>query len=158
MTRVIGFHYTLRDEDGDVLDSSEGAEPLFYIEGQQQIIPGLERQLATLAVGDRRTIEVKAKDAYGELDPELVARVKRTQFPPDADLEIGERFMISDEEDAPIFTIVEVDDDEVTIDGNHPMAGKDLFFEIEMVGIRDATEEEIEHGHAHGPDGAEHHH
>lgn len=157
MTRVIGFHYTLRDEDGDVLDSSEGAEPLFYLEGQQQIIPGLERQLATLAVGDKRTIEVKAADAYGELDPELVARVKRTQFPPDADLEIGERFMISDEEDAPIFTIVEVDDDEVTIDGNHPMAGKDLFFEIEMVGIREATPEELAHGHAHGPDGHHHH-
>lgn len=157
MTRVIGFHYTLRDEDGDVLDSSEGTEPLYYLEGQQQIIPGLERELASLSVGDKRTIEVKASDAYGDIDPGLIARVNRSQFPPDADLEIGERFMISDEEDAPVFTIVEVDDDEVTIDGNHPMAGKDLFFEIEMVGIREATSEELAHGHAHGESGQPHH-
>lgn len=156
MPKVIGFHYTLRDEDGEVLDSSSGGDPLFFLEGQQQIIPGLERELLLLGAGDKRQIAVKAADAYGEVDPGMVAQVKRTQFPPDASLEIGDSFTVEADGAGPVFTIIEVDADSVTVDGNHPMAGKDLFFEVEVVGVREALPQELKHGHAHGPEGHEH--
>lgn len=156
MPKVIGFHYTLRDEDGQVLDSSSGGDPLFFLEGREQIIPGLERQLLLLGVGDKRQIAVKAADAYGEVNPELVAEVKRSQFPPDASLEIGDAFTVEADGAGPVFTVVEVDADTVTVDGNHPMAGKDLFFDIEVVGMREALPQELSHGHVHGPEGHEH--
>ncbi|MBA3891740.1 MAG: peptidylprolyl isomerase [Gemmatimonadaceae bacterium] len=156
MTKVIGFHYTLRDEDGQVLDSSSGGDPLYFIEGRQQIIPGLERELLLLEDGDKRHIAVSAADAYGDVNPELVAQVKRSQFPPDATLEIGDQFTVEAEGAGPVFTIVDVDAEHVTVDGNHPMAGKALMFEIEIVGLRDALADELSHGHVHGPEGHEH--
>lgn len=157
MPRVIGFHYTLRDDSGEVLDSSRGGDPLFYLEGSGQIIPGLERQLADLQVGDERKITVAAADAYGDVNPELVAKVKRTQFPAGADLTVGQQFTTEAHEQAPVFTIVDVDAEHVTVDANHPMAGRDLDFEVEIVAVRDATADETAHGHAHGPDGHAHH-
>ena len=158
MPRVIGFHYTLHEASspGDVLDSSQGGDPLFFMEGAGQIIPGLERVLAGLKRGDTRTIEVKAADAYGPVDSGLVAQVERSQFPPDATLEIGEQFTVDAGSDATVFTVVDVDGTMVTVDGNHPMAGRDLIFHVEIVEIRDATKDEVQHGHAHGPHG--HHH
>lgn len=158
MPRVIGFHYTLHESgnSADVLDSSGGGDPLYFMEGTGQIIPGLERQLLGLAVGDRRTIEVKAADAYGDVDPALVASVERSQFPPGATLEVGEQFTVDAGDHAPVFTIVDVDDRKVTVDANHPMAGRDLSFDVEIVAVRDATKEEIAHGHAHGPNGHAH--
>ena len=158
MPRVIGFHYTLHEagSPGDTLDSSQGGEPLFFMEGAGQIIPGLERQLVGMKRGDARTIEVKAADAYGDVDPDLVARVERSQFPPQATLEVGEQFTVDAGENAPVFTIVDVDRETVTVDANHPMAGKDLVFDVEIVAVRDATKEELEHGHAHGPHGHRH--
>lgn len=157
MPRVIGFHYTLRDDSGEVLDSSRGGDPLFYLEGSGQIIPGLERQLADLQVGDERKITVPAADAYGDVNPELVAKVKRTQFPAGADLTVGQQFTTEAHEHAPVFTIVDVDAQHVTVDANHPMAGRDLAFEVEIVAVRDATADETAHGHAHGHDGGAHH-
>lgn len=157
MPRVVGFHYTLRDELGEVLDSSDGGEPLFFLEGAQEIIPGLERELLTLAEGDKRRIVVKAVDAYGDLDPELVVKVNRSQFPPDAALEPGEQFTVDASGHSPVFTIIDADSETVTVDGNHPMAGKDLYFEVEIVGVREASAEEAAHGHAHGPHGHGHH-
>jgi FKBP-type peptidyl-prolyl cis-trans isomerase SlyD len=157
MKRVIGFHYTLTDKTGTVLDSSAGDEPLFFLEDSQQIIPGLERVIALMNVGDKRKIEVKAADAYGEVNPELVVKVKRTQFPPDAELQIGDQFQVNNDAQSPVFTIMAMDTEEVTVDGNHPMAGKDLFFDVEIVGVRPATAEEVSHGHAHGAHGQGHH-
>ena len=157
MPRVIGFHYTLRDELGEVLDSSSGGDPLHFLEGAGQIIPGLERELLGLAAGDRRQIAVKAADAYGDVDPDLVVKVKRSQFPPDAPLELGEQFTIDAGDHSPVFTIIDSDAETVTVDGNHPMAGKDLFFDVEIVDIREATADEEAHGHAHGADGTAHH-
>lgn len=156
MPKVIGFHYTLRDEDGQVLDSSSGGDPLFFLEGKHQIIPGLERQLLLLGVGDKRQIAVKAADAYGEVNPDMVAEVKRSQFPPDASLELGDAFTVEADGAGPVFTVVGLDADTVTVDGNHPMAGKDLFFDVEVVAVRDALPQEIAHGHVHGPEGHEH--
>jgi FKBP-type peptidyl-prolyl cis-trans isomerase SlyD len=157
MKRVIGFHYTLTDKAGTVLDSSVGDEPLYFLENSQQIIPGLESVLALMNVGDKRKIEVKANDAYGDVNPELVVKVKKTQFPPDADLKVGDQFQVNNDPHSPVFTIMDVGPEEVTVDGNHPMAGKDLFFDVEIVGMRDATAEEVSHGHAHGAHGQGHH-
>jgi FKBP-type peptidyl-prolyl cis-trans isomerase SlyD len=157
MKRVIGFHYTLTDKTGTVLDSSIGDEPLFFLENTQQIIPGLERVIALMNVGDKKKIEVAAADAYGDVNPELLVKVKKTQFPPDAQLTVGDQFQVNNDAHSPVFTIMQIDSDEVTVDGNHPMAGKDLFFDVEIVGIRPATAEEQSHGHAHGAHGQGHH-
>jgi FKBP-type peptidyl-prolyl cis-trans isomerase SlyD len=156
MKRVIGFHYNLTDKSGALIDSSDGQEPLFFLEGTQQIIPGLEKVLAIMNVGDKRKIEVKAADAYGEVNQEMILTVKRTQFPPDAQLKVGDQFQVNEDEHSPVFTITAVTTEDVTVDGNHPMAGKDLFFDVEITDMREATKEELAHGHAHGPGG--HHH
>jgi FKBP-type peptidyl-prolyl cis-trans isomerase SlyD len=157
MKRVIGFHYTLTDKAGTVLDSSVGDEPLHFLENSQQIIPGLEKVLSLMNVGDKRKIEVKAQDAYGDVNPELVIKVKRTQFPPDAQLQVGDQFQVNEDAHSPVFTIKSLETEEVTVDGNHPMAGKDLFFDVEIVTVRPATQEEMAHGHAHGAHGHGHH-
>ncbi len=155
--RVIGFHYTLTDKAGTVIDSSVGDEPLIFLEQSHQIIPGLERVLVLMNVGDKRKIEVKAADAYGDVNQELIIKVKRTQFPPGADLKIGDQFQVNEDAHSPVFTIMALTDEEVTVDGNHPMAGKDLFFDVEITTSRAATAEEIAHGHAHGAHGHSHH-
>ena len=105
----------------------------------------------------KRKIEVKAADAYGEVNPDLIVKVKRTQFPPDAELQVGDQFQVNNDHHSPVFSIISLDHDEVTVDGNHPMAGKDLFFDVEIIGIRPATQDEIGHGHAHGAHGQGHH-
>jgi FKBP-type peptidyl-prolyl cis-trans isomerase SlyD len=157
MKRVIGFHYTLTDKSGVTLDSSIGDEPLYFLEDAQQIIPGLEKVISLMNVGDKRKIEVKANDAYGEVNPELIVKVKKTQFPPDAQLQVGDQFQVNNDQHSPVFTIMSIQEDEVTVDGNHPMAGKDLFFDVEIIGMRPATQEEMTHGHAHGAHGHGHH-
>lgn len=151
--RVIGFHYTLTDKTGTVLDSSIGDEPLYFLEGSQQIIPGLESVISLMNVGDKKKVEVQAANAYGDVNPELVVKVKKTQFPPDAQLTVGDQFQVNNDAHSPVFTIMSIETDEVTVDGNHPMAGKDLFFDVEIVGVRPATAEEVSHGHAHGSHG-----
>lgn len=157
MKRVIGFHYTLTDKSGQIIDTSVGAEPLVFLEQSHQIIPGLERALILLSVGDKRKIEVKAEDAYGDVNQELIIEVKKSQFPPDAELQVGDQFQVNEDPHAPVFTIMNITNDSVQVDGNHPMAGKDLFFDVEITMNRPATAEEMSHGHAHGPGGHHHH-
>ncbi|MFP5458240.1 MAG: peptidylprolyl isomerase [Bacteriovoracia bacterium] len=155
--RVIGFHYTLTDKAGTVIDSSIGDEPLVFLEQSHQIIPGLEKVLVLMNVGDKRKIEVKAADAYGDINQELIINVKRTQFPPGAQLNVGDQFQVNEDAHSPVFTIMSLTADEVKVDGNHPMAGKDLFFDVEITTVREATAEEMAHGHAHGEHGHGHH-
>lgn len=157
MKRVIGFHYTLTDKSGTVLDSSTGDEALYFLEGSQQIIPGLEKVVALMNVGDKRKIEVSASDAYGDVNQELIVKVKKTQFPPEANLTLGDQFQVNNDQNSPVFTIMAIDNEEVTVDGNHPMAGKDLIFDVEIMAMREATPEEVNHGHAHGQHGHGHH-
>lgn len=156
MSEVMGFHYTLKDKEGNTIDSSEGRTPLLFLVGSGQIIPGLEKEITGLNVGDKKNVEVKAADAYGEIIEDLKISVKKTQFPPDAQLTVGDQFQVNNEPHAPVFTIMEILEEDVKIDGNHPMAGKDLFFDIEITEKRAATEEEIAHGHAHGEGGHQH--
>lgn len=154
--RVVTIHYTLTDDEGAVLDSSKGGEPLTYLEGAGNIIPGLEKELTSSQPGDKKNVKVPASQAYGEKRDDMVIDVPRTQFPKDVVLKVGDRFRSGGDHHSPLFTVVSLQDESITLDGNHPLAGKDLSFEVEVTKARAATEEELSHGHVHGEGG--HHH
>ncbi len=154
--RVVSIHYTLTDDKGVELDSSRGAEPLQYLEGADNIIPGLEKAVAKLALGDKKTITIPAAEAYGEKNPDMVLEVPRSQFPADVKLKVGDRFQGGPAADSPVFEVMALIGDKVSIDGNHPLAGQALTFAVEVMEMRPATAEEKDHGHAHGAHG--HHH
>lgn len=155
--KVVSFHYTLKDKAGTVLDSSSGDDPLSYLEGVGQIIPGLERQLQGAKVGDKKSVQVSAAEAYGEHDKDLIVEVPRNVIPK-SDVQVGDQFHAQGEDGEPrVVVVTAVGDKTVTVDGNHPLSGQDLHFDVEITEVRDATEEEIEHGHAHGGDGHHHH-
>ncbi len=154
--RVVTFHYTLRDPAGRVLDTSAGADPVVYLEGAGQIIDGLDEQLRALAAGAKSRVQVPAARAYGERDPAQVQQIRRNQLPVDGELKIGDQFQTDRDQHAPIVTVVAIDGDRVTLDANHPLAGVDLTFDVEIVAARPATAPELAHGHAHGADGTEH--
>lgn len=153
--RVISFHYTLTDSSGETLDSSAGQEPLAFIEGLGQIIPGLESTLVTLARGDKRQVQVKADQAYGPRDPERMISVPRSQFP-NQEISIGDMFQAGEDAELPPLVVVDINAETVVLDANHPLAGQDLTFDVEIVDVRTATAEELSHGHVHGAGG--HHH
>lgn len=157
--RVISFHYTLTDSSGEVIDTSRDQNvPFSYLEGMGQIIPGLERALALLSVGDKRKIEVAAADAYGVMDDQLIVQVPREKLPNSSELQEGDQFQASGPNgEVLLFRVIEIQQDQVKLDGNHPLAGEDLVFDVELLGVRDATPEELAHGHAHG-EGGHHHH
>jgi FKBP-type peptidyl-prolyl cis-trans isomerase SlyD len=152
---VVSIAYTLSNDAGDVLDTSEGAEPLSYIHGRGQIIPGLEAALAGRAVGDTFQIRIPPGDAYGEHDPELVQQARRTQFGGE-EPEVGMQVEAQGPDGRETLTIVAVEGDVVTLDANHPLAGVTLNFDVTIVEVRAATTQELAHGHVHGED--DHHH
>ena len=156
MPRVVTFHYTLRDPAGRVLDTSAGAEPITYLEGSGTIIDGLDQRLRSAPAGSKLTVAVPAKEAYGERDPAQVQRVKRAVLPVAGELRVGERFQAGEDRYAPVVTVMAIEGDDVTLDANHPLAGVDLTFEIEIAAARAATTAELAHGHAHGADGSGH--
>ena len=147
--RVVTIDYKLQDSDGEVLDSSEGSEPLVYLHGNDNIIPGLEKHLAGKKAGDAVDCVVPADEAYGLHDDSLVVKVKKDEFGPDAEIEIGMQFEAHGEGGSQIVTVVGIEGDQVTIDANHPLAGEDLHFTVKVVDVREATSEELEHGHVH---------
>lgn len=154
---IIGFNYTLKDAEKNLIDTSEGQAPLLFLVGSGHIIPGLEAELTQMKVGDKKKIVVAAAEAYGEIVEDLKITVQKSQFPEGAELTVGDEFQVNNEADAPVFTIMRVEGEDVHIDGNHPMAGKELHFDVEITEKRPATEEEVNHGHAHG-EGGHHHH
>ncbi len=155
--RVISFHYTLTNKEGEVIDTSRDADAFSFIEGSGQIIPGLEKPMGLLNAGDKRKIEVAAKDAYGELDDQLIVEVPRSKLPNADELQVDDQFQASGPNDEQIlFRVLEINGDQVKLDGNHPLAGEDLIFDVEVVSMREATPDEMAHGHVHGPGG--HHH
>jgi FKBP-type peptidyl-prolyl cis-trans isomerase SlyD len=154
MRSVVTFHYTLRDPSGRVLDTSVGAAPVTYLEGAGQIIDGLDEQLRGAAAGLKTRVAVPAAKAYGERDPEQVQPVKRSQLPVDGELTVGDQFQTGEDRFAPTVTVVAIDGDTVLLDANHPLAGVDLTFDVEILETRPATPEELRHGHAHGADGS----
>lgn len=153
---VVSMHYTLTDDSGEVIDSSEGRGPFDYLHGHANIIPGLERALEGADVGFKSKVTVSAEDAYGVRNERAVFDVPRDQFPPNEDIQVGMQVHGEGPQGVLTFTVVDVSDDSVRLDGNHPLAGKTLHFDVEILGVREASEEEVAHGHVHGPAG--HHH
>ena len=153
---VVRFNYTLTNSDGDVLDKSNG-EPLAYLHGHHNIIPGLEVQMEGKGAGDKFTVTVAPEDAYGEYLAEAVQEVPRANFQGVENIEVGMQFQSqTDDGHVMLVTVKDVNDDVVVVDGNHPLAGVTLTFDVEVVDVREATADEIAHGHAHGVGG--HHH
>jgi FKBP-type peptidyl-prolyl cis-trans isomerase SlyD len=153
---VVIMHYTLTDDSGETLDSSIGGEPMAYLHGHGNIIPGLERALDGVSAGHKSDVTVPAADAYGEKNPEAVFEAPREHFPPDLELAAGLRVTAEGPEGPISLTVVEITERGAILDANHPLAGKTLHFAVEIVDVRPATAEEIEHGHVHGAGG--HHH
>lgn len=150
---VVSIDYTLT-VDGEVVDSTEGDTPLNFLQGHQNIIPGLERELAGLKIGDNKKVTVSPAEAYGEVDPENIIDVPRSEFPSDIPLEAGTELEVKNADGEVLSaTINEVNGDTVKLDFNHPLAGKELSFDVTIVDLRAATEDELAHGHAHGEDG-----
>ncbi|WP_019896440.1 FKBP-type peptidyl-prolyl cis-trans isomerase [Hydrogenovibrio halophilus] len=150
------IHYSLTDAEGNVIDKSQG-EPLAYLHGHSNLIPGLEKELEGKAAGDEFSATIPAADAYGDVMDEMIqAGVPKNLFQGVENLEVGMRFEAQTEQGPQSVAIASIEDDTVTVDANHPLAGKDLTFEIEVVDVRPAKDEEIEHGHAHGAGGVQH--
>jgi len=147
--KVVSIHYTLKNDAGMVIDSSEGAEPLVYLHGAQNIIPGLERALDGKVADDALEVSIEAIDAYGEYNRDLTQVVPDSMFEGVDKLEVGMEFQAETEQGVQVIRIVNVDGDNITIDGNHPLAGERLHFDVTIDSIRDATAEELEHGHIH---------
>ncbi len=148
--RVVTLDYNLKDADGELIDSSEGGEPLVYLHGNDNIIAGLEKHLLGKSAGDEVACVVPAKEGYGERDESLVFTVSKSDFGEGAAIEPGMQFEAHGEEGAQIVTVKTVAGDEVTVDANHPLAGEELHFTVKVVDVREATAEELAHGHVHG--------
>jgi FKBP-type peptidyl-prolyl cis-trans isomerase SlyD len=155
--KVVTFNYTLKGENGEMLDSTEKGGPFSFVTGNLQVLPGLEDALSSMIIGSKKNIKLAAADAYGEYDEGAVQKVKRNLFPEEAELEIGSSYFAHSPEGQHLqFIVTEIDNDIITVNFNHPLAGKNLEFDVELIDVRDATAEEISHGHVHGPGG--HHH
>ena len=147
---VVSMHYTLTDNEGNVLDSSEGAEPLTYLHGAGNIIPGLEKALVGKVEGDTQQVTVQPAEGYGEVMSELMQTVDKAAFQGVESVEVGMSFEAQTSDGSVQHIVVsKVDGDQVTVDANHPLAGVVLNFDVEIVSVREATEEEISHGHVH---------
>ncbi|MBD2859994.1 peptidylprolyl isomerase [Spongiibacter sp. KMU-158] len=154
---VVAFHYTLTDDSGAEIDSSKGGEPLAYLHGHGGIIPGLEKELEGKAAGDAMKVTVQPGEAYGEVSEELVQSVPREAFQGVDQIEVGMQFQAQGAGgQVQLVVVTAVDDEAVTVDANHPLAGKVLHFDVAIDSVREASEEELSHGHVHGPGG--HHH
>jgi len=154
---VVTMNYEL-SVDGEVVDSSDDGDAITFLQGAGQIISGLEEAIYGLRVGDKKNISIQPKDGYGEVDPESIMIVPKDEFPEDFPLKLGTEVTVQPEDDSDELAdemeaiIVAINDESVTLDFNHPLAGKELHFNVHILNIREATAEEIEHGHAHGDD------
>jgi FKBP-type peptidyl-prolyl cis-trans isomerase SlyD len=153
---VVSIHYTLKDDGGEVLDSSVGGEPLAYIQGHGNLVAGLEKALEGKQDGTSVTVVVPPAEGYGIRDESLIQRVPRRSLQGAGDIKKGMQFQARTEDGMRLFTVTAIIGDMVTLDGNHPLADQNLHFDVQIVGVREATSEELEHGHVHGAGG--HHH
>jgi len=149
MPRVVSFHYTLRDPQGQVLDTSAGGDPVTYLEGAGQIIDGLDARLRAAQPGEKSRVQVPAAQAYGERDDAQMQRVPRSLLPVEGELRIGDQFQTGPHRSDPVVRVAAIEGEEVLLDANHPLAGVDLTFDVELVSAREASPEELAHGHAH---------
>ncbi|HET9554532.1 MAG TPA: peptidylprolyl isomerase [Anaeromyxobacteraceae bacterium] len=159
---VVSLQYKLHLGDGVVVDESEVGDPLVYLHGESQIVPGLERELEGLEVGGSKQVTVAPADGYGEADPNGVQKVPRTAFPDGFEPKAGQELVAQGPDGEPLPFVVKgversLEGELVIVDFNHPLAGKTLHFDVTVTEVRAATAEELEHGHAHGPEGHHHH-
>lgn len=154
---VVTLAYTLKNEDGILLDEATAEHPLDYLHGNYNLIDGLENALEGHAVGDKLSVTVEPKDGYGEYDDDLVQRVPSEVFQDSEELEVGMRFLADTDQGQIPVEITAVEDGFVVVDANHQLAGQTLHFEVEVLAIRAATADELSHGHAHGAHGHHHH-
>jgi len=154
--KIVVMNYTLTSDDGEVLDQSDDGS-FAYLHGAQNIIPGLEDALVGKKAGDKLNVKVAPEDGYGERNAEMIQVVGKEMFESETEIEVGMQFNAEGPEGHPLMiTVTAVEGNDITIDGNHPLAGVGLNFDVSIVEVKDASKEEIEHGHVHGPDG--HHH
>lgn len=153
--KVVSIHYTLKDNEGNILDSSEGSAPLTYIQGIGNLIPGMEDGLEGKVKGEKLNIKVSPEKGYGTRDEKMIQKVPRTAFGTQ-EINTGMQFQAQTAQGTQVVTVTEVGLDSVTVDGNHPLAGIELNFAVDVIDIREATADELAHGHVHGPGG--HHH
>jgi FKBP-type peptidyl-prolyl cis-trans isomerase SlyD len=147
---VVSLEYKLT-VGGEVVDSTEDSDPLEFLQGHKNIIPGLERELYGMSVGEKKSVTVAARDAYGELDPDALIDVPRDEFPPDIPLEQGVQIQVRDMQGELMDARIEkIGKENVQLNFNHPLAGEDLHFDVSIKDLREATPEELEHGHVHG--------
>lgn len=154
---VVSLSYVLTNAGGEELDRAEKNDTFAYLHGYGQIVPGLENALNGLQVGEKKKVVIPPLEAYGEVIPELKMKLEKSQFPAGEVIEEGMQFLSQDPEGNEfVFSVLGVEGEHVLVDGNHPLAGETLHFDVEVLGIRDATPEELEHKHVHGEGG--HHH
>jgi FKBP-type peptidyl-prolyl cis-trans isomerase SlyD len=151
---VVTFHYTLTDEGGEVIESSVGSQPLAYLHGHGQIIPGLEAAMHGKSSGQSFSVQIAPEEAYGQRTEGLVEHMPREAFDEGIELKPGTTYVAHTEEGDIELQVVGTEGDQVVVDGNHPLAGMTLKFDIQVTDVRPATDEEVSHGHAHGPHGA----
>ncbi|WP_448566938.1 FKBP-type peptidyl-prolyl cis-trans isomerase [Thalassotalea ganghwensis] len=156
--KVVVLHYAVSDSEGTLIDSSYDHNPLAIIHGTGYLIPGLESALVDRLAGDKFEVSVEAEQAYGQRHDGFVQTVPKKMFEGIDDLEVGTQLRATTDEGEQTVIVVDVKDDEITVDGNHPLAGIDLQFDVEIIEVRDATEEELAHGHVHGEGGCGHNH
>jgi FKBP-type peptidyl-prolyl cis-trans isomerase SlyD len=148
---VVSMEYTLK-VDNEVTDTSEGREPLEYVHGAGNIIPGLEREMVGMALGESKDVVVAAADGYGEEDDKAFMDVPKAQFPEEIPMKVGTEIQVQNQQGQPMYARIEqIEGENVRLNFNHPLAGKELHFAVKVVGLREATAEEKEHGHVHGP-------
>jgi len=153
---AVGISYVLTNTEGEELDRADKSSPLHYLHGVGQIIPGLEKALEDLKLGDKKTVTIAPKEGYGEINPSLRMTFSKDNFPKETEVKPGMKFFAESEGQRIMLTVMVVRDTEVDVDGNHPLSGQTLKFEVEVTHLREATKEELAHGHIHGPGG--HHH
>jgi FKBP-type peptidyl-prolyl cis-trans isomerase SlyD len=153
--QVISFDYVLTAKGGQVIDASAKGKPLIFISGMGQIIPGLEAILLEMQPLQKKTVTIEAKEAYGIYDESLIYKVDRSKLPT-PEIKVGDMFEVGQEDHFSAVSITAINGDEITLDGNHPLAGEDLTFAVEIVEKRPATAQELAHGHVHGADGCHH--
>lgn len=155
-SKVVTFHYTLKDEEGAQMESSRESQPMSYLHGAQNIIPGLEKAMQGKQAGDEFEVTVEPAEAYGERNEGNVQRVPAKHFKDPRRLERGQLVSLQTRNGPVQAVVIKVGRFNVDLDTNHPLAGKSLTFEVEITDVRDATEEEVSHGHVHGPGGVDH--
>lgn len=156
--KVVAFHYTLTDDDGTVIDTSSGKDPMLYLHGSNNIVPGLEKRLVGQSAGDSLQVDVPPSEGYGERQGPGAQAVPRSQMPEGVELQVGMPLQASGSDgQTVVLWVTELTDDTVFVDLNHPLAGKTLHFDVQIVAVRGSTAVEKQHGHPHGMDGSASH-